>query len=137
MSVIVAKRNLSSIQYIDTCRQIAVYTINRVAKMNIEPRKVFGDMLNKIILNVYHNLCLANATYVNDDTTYTIRKQYLENGKRELSSFIEMLSLCYEAFYKEFHSTNTIDFVSQMVDKEYNLIGGVLKADKERYYAKN
>lgn len=79
MSVIVAKRRPSEVQFLEDARKLEIYTFQRTIKM---PKRYnhFKTMLENFAINCYNKCKLANSVYIRDNESIEQRRKYFEDA---------------------------------------------------------
>lgn len=83
MSVIVAKRRPSDVQFLEDARKLEIYTFQRTIKM---PKRYnhFKTMLEKFAMNCYNKCKLANNVFIRNEESIEKRKEYFEDALNNL-----------------------------------------------------
>ncbi len=131
MSVIKSKRNESDMQFLNTARELEIYTL-RQSKNFPKRYSLFFDLhLLHPAVQVYeyvkegnsidHPLCQEEAN---------IRREHFLKAYAKLQSLTSQIEIAHEAFQLNFDSMRRW---MDLVDQEMRLVKAVMKADRARY----
>ena len=130
MSVIKNKRSLSGVQFLDTARELQIFTMRICSKFP----KHYNPFLNWPIIqqsvNVHNFVKKGNSIFPTNQMEYELRRQQFVLAGAELQAMISQINIAYDTFpieekkHKEW---------MELINKEIALIKNVIKADKERY----
>ena len=96
MSVLKSKRGESAMQFLETARELEVYTIRQCARF---PKR-FMFLITKDIVAlskaVYNNVKAANSVYPTNAAEVQVRRNYLIAANCELQCLISQLDIARE-----------------------------------------
>ena len=130
MTVIRSKRQESEMQFIQTARELRLYTTRKVAGF---PKRYTFTVANPLADTArrIHQYCkMANSIYPLNAHEAQIRRDYLLRANAELQSLVSDIEFAAELFGIE---SDTMKFWMEIVEKEIRLVSGVMKRDRERY----
>lgn len=137
MSVPKSQRSESSMQFIQTARELKQHTLTVVKKC---PKRLQFFLLAPIYeeaREVLHSVKAANNTFVHNAHEAQIRADYLGRANVVLQNLADDLEDLYEEIignedrYK--WVANAMQKHGELISAEAKLIGKVRKSDKERY----
>lgn len=137
MSVPKSQRSESSMQFIQTARELKQHTLTVVKKC---PKRLQFFLLAPIYeeaREVLHSVKAANNTFVHNAHEAQIRADYLGRANVVLQNLADDLEDLYEELinnedlYK--WVANAMQKHGELISAEAKLIGKVRKSDKERY----
>jgi len=130
MSVIKSKRATSEVEFLNTARQLEIYSIKKCA--NFPKRYTFylSQPIANATVRIYEYVKCANSIYPVNQHEAQIRRDYLIKARAELYSLISQIEIACEIFGIE---DKTLRFWMDMIEKEINLIRALMKKDRERY----
>ena len=136
MSVRVANRNLSTMEYIYQAHQLVQYVADRLNKYEkkLEKDKKYKDIFRAINLSlwstpvynaqmVYTYVQRANSVHVLDRESLDLRSTYLENALNNLNLLETSITTLRNAFGPDIKDRFLIE-LSQKIDYERKLIKG-------------
>ena len=151
MSVKVADRKESSVQYITTAIEIEVKVINLLIKMSRKYRQFFEAKLGELSIELVSCCEKANNIYVNSEERFLERDKLLTRAKQSLMALDVQLGVCQnvlrenlaytfeDSHGESFTSTKAkakLDKMSEqlglLVSEEKKLLEGAIKKNKER-----
>lgn len=137
MSVIKSRRNESVIQFLETARELEIYTIKQCAKF---PKR-FMFLITKDIVDlaksIFNNVKSANSVYPTNTAELQLRTNFIINANCGLQCLISQLDIARE-FIK--HTDNNKAIKSKiwqtwadLITSEVKMLSSLRKNDKERY----
>ena len=137
MSVLKSKRGESTMQFIETARELEIYTIKQSAKF---PKR-FMFLITKELVDlaraIYNNAKSANSIYPTSLNELQIRTKFIIKAQCALQCLISQLDIARE-FIK--HTDNNKAIKSKiwqtwadLITNEIKLLASLKKSDKERY----
>lgn len=137
MSVPKSQRSESSMQFIQTARELKQHTLTVVKKC---PKRLQFFLLAPIYeeaREVLHSVKAANNTFVHNAHEAQIRADYLGRANVVLQNLADDLEDLYEELINNEDSykwvANAMQKHGELISAEAKLIGKVRKSDKERY----
>lgn len=130
MSVIKSKRGDSSVQFVDTARELEIHTIRQSSKIQKKFRK-YNDMLMELSINVYNNVKMANAMY--NDTMEKIARRtiYFDEALRNLYALISQIDIAKELSMGQISEYGWSHWM-ELINKEMTLIKSIKISDKKK-----
>lgn len=139
MSVKVADRKLSSVQFVDTARELVVHTLTYAQKF---PKKMMFLITKDIVdtaRSIYKNVVIANSIYPKSKLDYEMRYKYFIQAKGLIEALDGYLSIAKDVFKNpiEDSKVNTYAFIhwGELLDMETKLIKGIIASDSQKYEA--
>ena len=137
MSVPKSQRGESSMQFIQTARELKQHTLTVVKKC---PKRLQFFLLAPIYeeaREVLHSVKAANNTFVHNAHEAQIRADYLGRANVVLQNLTDDLEDLYEELINDEERykwvANAMQKHGELISAEAKLIGKVRKSDKERY----
>lgn len=137
MSVPKSQRGESSMQFIQTARELKQHTLTVVKKC---PKRLQFFLLSPIYeeaREVLHSVKAANNTFVHNAHEAQIRADYLGRANVVLQNLADDLEDLYEELINNEDRykwvANAMQKHGELISAEAKLIGKVRKSDKERY----
>lgn len=139
MSVLKSKRGESAMQFLETARELEVYTIRQCARF---PKR-FMFLITKDIValskSVYNNVKAANSVYPTNAAEVQVRRNYLIAANCELQCLISQLDIAREFVRSTADNKPIQSGVWQkwidLITSEARLISALKNKDKERFKA--
>lgn len=137
MSVIKSRRNESVIQFLETARELEIYTIKQCAKF---PKR-FMFLITKDIIDlaksIFNNVKSANSVYPTNAAELQLRTNFIINANCGLQCLISQLDIARE-FIKHTDNDKTIKSKiwqtwADLITSEVKMLSSLRKNDKERY----
>lgn len=137
MSVLKSRRGESAMQFIETARELEIYTIKQCAKF---PKRYMFLITKDIVVlakAVYNNVKAANSVYPTNAAEVQLRKNYLIAANCDLQCLISQLDIARE-FIRNTDDNKPINCrVWQtwldLITSEAKLLSALKNKDKERY----
>jgi len=140
MSVYKSKRGTSAVQYVETARQLQIYTISNCVKF---PKRYTYLVVNKIASlaeDIDTHVRLAEAILPTNEHEFQTRRDLLNTAFGLLNSLDDKLQLMYDIVKKNPNWSIEFKWLSnamlewgRLIQKEKTLIVGVKKADRRRF----
>ena len=137
MSVPKSQRSESSMQFIQTARELKQHTLTVIKKC---PKRLQFFLLAPIYeeaREVLHSVKAANNTFVHNAHEAQIRADYLGRANVVLQNLADDLEDLYEELINNEDRykwvANAMQKHGELISAEAKLIGKVRKSDKERY----
>ena len=137
MSVLKSKRGKSAMQFLDTARELEVYTIRQCARF---PKR-FMFLITKDIVSlakaIYNNVKAANSVYPTNTDEVQLRRNYLITANCELQCLLSQLDIARD-FVRGTRDNKPIQSGvwqkwADLITEEAKLISAVKNKDKERF----
>lgn len=137
MSVLKSKRGESIIQFLETARELEVYTIKQCAKLPKRFMFLITKDLVDLAKSVFNNVKSANSVYPTNTAELQLRTNYIIKANCALQCLISQLDIARE-FIK--HTDNDKAIKSKvwqtwadLITNEIKMLSALRKNDKERY----
>lgn len=130
-SVLKSKRGESAVQFLDTARELEIYTIKTCARF---PKRYMFLVTKGIVdlsRQIYNDVKAANSIYPTNAAEAQLRKNYILQANCDLQCLISQLDVAKEMFGAEVKSNTWCSWMD-LIEKQAKLISAVKKKDKER-----
>lgn len=131
MSVIVAKRRHSEVQFLENARALEIYTLQKTIKM---PKRWnhFKMLIERCVINCYTNCKLGNSIFLKDNESAEERKKYFEKALQNLYVLTSQLDVAKELTLFNNISEKQYAHWLGLIATEINELKYIEKADNER-----
>ena len=132
MSVLESKRQESKVQFLETARNLEIFTLQHCAKF---PKRYAYTITNNIInlsISIYNELKSANSIFPTNKEEVQMRKNCFIKANCELQALISQLDIA-RGVLNDTVSVSIWCSWLDLMEQEAKLISAVRKADKERY----
>lgn len=122
------QRRLSSIQYIDTARELVIHTIKYAKKF---PKSAMFLIIKDIVdtaREIYKEVVKANSCYPRSKDDVSFRYGHLLEAKGAVDDLDGLLSIAKELFEADISEYGWLHW-GDLINKEMNLIKGVISSD--------
>ena len=130
MPVIKNKRGISGVQFLDTARELQIFTTRKCVKF---PKRYTFFITSSIVqcaINIHSYVKKGNSIFPsNADDAKLRREQFIQAGI-ELQNLISQINVAYEMFPVP---DKTMKQWMELIQKEIALVKSVIKKDKEKY----
>jgi len=145
MSVIVAKRNKSPIQFVDDSRMIAdiiasrmEHFLNKISK-KYTTLKYIANRINsyyyeapvKYAIEAYICVTYANRIYIKDEKSLERRRNQLDNAIEYYNKLSSVISILFGKFKSSFNQNAIINIID-LINNEVEQIKNIIQNDKNR-----
>ncbi len=137
MSVYKALRGESTVQFVETARELAVHT--RTCCLKMPKRYTFygAQALSAQADKIYGEVKKGNSIFPGNQHEAQLRRDHFSEANAELQAFIGQLGLMADLLKKNPEKLKWLDPALEkwaaLITEEAKLISGIKKADKERY----
>ena len=131
MSVLKSKRGTSNMQFVDTARELQIYTIRQCVKF---PKRFTFFITTEIVRlsqAVYNGVKSANSVFPTNAHEAQIRRDYLTRANCDLQCLISQLDIA-KGLFNDVDAKVWQKFMD-LIAEEARLISAVKKSDKERF----
>lgn len=132
MSVKAVDRSESQMEFLKNARDIEISFIKTMASRPKRYRFFYQKMID-IAIDSLNHLKKGNSIYVEVREDAIMRMQEFKMALADDQALISQMEIIYYLFKDEGMSMNQIKETTEMIDKEINLIRGLLKSDRTRY----
>lgn len=132
MGVLKKDRGLSSVQFIDTARELEVLTLKNCLKFPKRYTFFITTEIVRLSQSVYNNVKSANSIYPTNQIEAQMRRDYFTKANCDLQALISQLGIAKEIITTEMKATIWIEWMN-LIEEEAKLISAVKKNDKERF----
>lgn len=132
-----SERKTSTAQYLQSALDLAVKILGFTNRF---PKRLANRLTNPLCNHtteaLYH-VQEANRIYIVNESDYARRRGHLQEAHGHLDHVSTLLTICYELQVVDQSLKNPNDNVyaeiCSLIDKEQNLIGGVLRKDRKSW----
>ena len=131
MAVLKQKRGESKMQFLETARQLEIFTLRNCVKF---PKRYTFFITNEIVRlaqSVYNSVKSANSMFPSGQLEMEMRREYLTRANCDLQCLISQLDVAKEIFGEEIKSSTWCKWLD-LIEEEAKLISAVKKNDKTR-----
>lgn len=137
MSVLSSKRSVSAVQYVDTARELEIYTLRQCVRFPKRYTFFITTEIVRLAQNVYNNVKSANSVFPTNASEAQRRRDYLIMANCDLQCLISQLDIAKNLITQTANNKAIEASVWQkwldIIEQEAKLIAAVKKSDKERY----
>lgn len=130
MSVIKNKRGLSGVQFLDTARELQIFTTRKCVKF---PKRYTFFITSSIVqcaINIHSYVKKGNSIFPSNADDAKLRREQFTLAIAELQNLISQINVAYEMFPV---ADKTMMQWMELIQKEISLVKNVIKKDKEKY----
>lgn len=131
MSVLKQKRNESQLQFLDTARQLEIFTLRNCVKFPKRYTFLITNEIVRLAQSVYNKVKAANSIFPSGELEINLRREYLIQANCDLQCLISQLDVAKEMFGAEIKAATWCGWMD-LIESEARLISAVKKRDKER-----
>ena len=131
MSVLKQKRDESKLQFLDTARQLEIFTLRNCVKFPKRYTFFITTEIVQLAQSVYNQVKAANSIFPSGELEINLRREYLIRANCDLQCLISQLDVAKEMFGSEIKSATWCGWMD-LIEAELKLISAVKKSDKER-----
>ena len=130
MSVVSSNRSESSMQFIQTARELQIYMIKCSVKSPKRYTFIINNEIAKLGNEIFMNAKYANSIYPTNQDELQIRINYIDRAVGSLYNLISMLDTAKEVFGIE---DKIMVKAMGLITEELKLLKALKKSDKEKY----
>lgn len=137
MSVLKSKRGESSVQFIETARQLEVHSFSCCMKAPKRYERFLTGRIMELSSEVHDHVRAANNIWPTNQHEAQMRRDELTRANNALQNLSPKLQLLYDSIlqnpegYKWIHKA--MQRWGELISEEAKLISAVRKADRQRY----
>ncbi len=130
MSVLKSKRTTSPIEFLNTARQLEIYSIQKA--VNFPKRYTFyvSQPLANTATNIHKQLKMGNSIFPQSQHEARIRRDHFIKALSELQALVSQVEVAAQLFPI---GEKQMQMWMELINKEDRLIRALLKKDKDRY----
>ena len=130
MSVPECDRDTSEIQFLNTARELELYTIRKV--VNFPKRYTFyvSQPLAALATQIHTDVKIGNSIFPTNAHEAQMRLDYFIKAKAEINALVSEIEVAKELFEID---DNSMKYWMSLVDKELALLKGLIKAERKKY----
>lgn len=131
MAVHKQDRNESQLQFLDTARELEIFTLRNCVKFPKRYTFFITTEIVRLAQSVFNNVKSANSVFPSGELEVQLRRDYLTRANCDLQCLISQLDVAKEMFGAEIKSGMWCNWMD-LIEREAKLISAVKKKDKER-----
>lgn len=131
MAVLKQKRGESQLQFLDTARQLEIYTLKNCVKFPKRYTFFITTEIVRLAQSVFNNVKSANSIFPSGELEVEMRREFLTKANCDLQCLISQLDVAKELFGEEVKASTWCAWMD-LIETEAKLISAVKKRDKER-----
>ena len=137
MSVLKSRRSESTMQFLETARELEIYTIKQCAKFPKRFMFLITKDLVALAKAVYNNAKAANSVYPTNAHEVQMRRDYIITANCDLQCLISQLDIARE-FVKETDGNKPLKSTiwqtwADLITAEAKLLANLKASDTKRY----
>jgi len=130
MSVVKSKRGESTAEFVNTARELNIYSIQRCVSFPKRYTFYIGQEISNHANNIYSNVLTANAIHPSNKHEAQMRRDHILTAYAECEILISKIGLAHDMFGI---SDSSMKEWMKLLSNEQRLLNGVKKHDKEKY----
>lgn len=132
MSVLKSKRCESKMQFVDTARELEIYTLRYAVKFPKRYTFFITTEIVRLAQSVYNEVKSANSIFPTNAHEAELRRDCLIRANNSLQCLISQLDIAKDAFCSEVEDKVWVRWMNLIIE-ESKLISAVKKSDSERF----
>lgn len=136
MSVLKSKRGESSMQFLETARQLEIYTLKQCVKFPKRYTFFITTEIVRLSQSIYNEVKSANSIYPTNDIEFQLRRNHLIEAYCDIQCLISQLGVAKEIFVSSVEAKVWTTWLD-LIELEAKLITAVKKSDKDRFKSPN
>lgn len=129
MAVLKSNRNESQLQFLDTARDLEIFTLRNCVKFPKRYTFFITTEIVRLSQSVFNNVKAANSIFPSGELEVQLRRDYLTKANCDLQCLISQLDVAKEMFGEEVKSNTWCSWMD-LIEKEAKLISAVKKKIK-------
>ena len=130
MSVPKGMRGESEMEFLHTARELQIYTIRKCVSFPKRYTFYVSQTIAGIATRIYECVKMANSLYPTNAHEVQTRRDFLLRAECELNNLVSQIELANELFGIE---DKSMHWWMDIIDREFRLVKGAIKKDRERY----
>ncbi len=136
MAVLKQKRTESKMQFIETARQLEIFTLQTCVKFPKRYTFFITTEIVRLAQSIYNNVKSANSIFPAGELEIEMRKEFLIRANCDLQCLISQLDVAKEIINADIKDTAWCKWMD-LIEEEAKLISSVKKNDKARLKEKS
>ncbi len=132
MSVLKKDRQESNVQFLDTARQLEIFSLKNCAKFPKRYTFLITTEIAQLSRNIYNNVKSANSIFPVNQAEVQMRRDFFTRANCDLQCLISQLDIAKEMFDEEIKSGTWCQWLD-LIEEEAKLISAIRRIDRERY----
>lgn len=132
MSILKSKRCESKMQFVDTARELEIYTLRYAVKFPKRYTFFITTEIVRLAQSVYNEVKSANSIFPTNAHEAELRRDCLIRANNSLQCLISQLDIAKDVFCSEVEDKVWVRWMNLIIE-ESKLISAVKKSDSERF----
>lgn len=132
MPVLKSKRCESKMQFVDTARELEIYTLRYAVKFPKRYTFFITTEIVRLAQSVYNEVKSANSIFPTNAHEAELRRDCLIRANNSLQCLISQLDIAKDVFCSEVEDKVWVRWMNLIIE-ESKLISAVKKSDSERF----
>ncbi len=132
MSVHKSDRNESTVQFLETARNLEIFSLKSCANFPKRYTFLITSEIAQLARSIYNNVKSANSIFPINQHEAQIRRDYFNKANCELQCLSSQLNVAKILFDEAIKTTIWCQWMD-LIDEEAKLISVIKKTDRERY----
>lgn len=130
MSVIRSERDVSELQFLNTARELQIYSIQKCAHFPKRYTFYVSQPIANISTRIHQYVKLGNSIFPTNEHEAQLRLDYFLKAKAEVNNLVSQIEVACELFDIE---ENSMKHWMSLISTELKLLKALIKSDRERY----
>ena len=133
VSVLKSKRDVSAVQYVETARELLIFTLQKCLKFPKRYTFFITTEIVRLAQDVFNCVKSANSIFVTNAHELQLRRDYLTKANCALQCLISHLDIAKSVIGSNDIKSESWKRWMDFIELEAKLIAAVKKSDKERH----
>ena len=132
MSVLKMDRGESAVQFLETARNLEIFTLRTCAKFPKRYTFLITAEIAQLSRSIYNNVKSANSIFPTNQSEVQMRRNFFTKANCDLQCLVSQLDVAKVMFVEEVKAGTWCQWMD-LIEEEAKLISAIKKIDKERY----
>lgn len=132
MSVLKKDRGESAVQFLETARNLEIFTLRTCAKFPKRYTFLITAEIAQLSRSIYNNVKSANSIFPTNQSEVQMRRNFFTKANCDLQCLVSQLDIAKTMFGEEVKVGTWCQWMD-LIEEEAKLISAIKKIDKERY----
>ena len=132
MSVLKKDRGESAVQFLETARNLEIFTLRACAKFPKRYTFLITAEIAQLSRSIYNNVKSANSIFPTNQSEVQMRRNFFTKANCDLQCLVSQLDVAKVMFAEEVKAGIWCQWMD-LIEEEAKLISAIKKIDKERY----
>lgn len=132
MSVLKKDRGESAVQFLETARNLEIFTLRACAKFPKRYTFLITAEIAQLSRSIYNNVKSANSIFPTNQSEVQMRRNFFTKANCDLQCLVSQLDVAKVMFGEEVKVGTWCQWMD-LIEEEAKLISAIKKIDKERY----